>query len=941
MKRLLVLLPCDGLERFELDRDDREAEQLLSAWSALWHPALLAGAEGLPDWLPATTPPPNPAGCLVIVPDCCNASLPGDWLAEINPAETCLLQGHADREQMLAAALKAPGVDARPVDADLAADFLALGYCHFIVELLTRKLRYASNLDMTGLQSAALAAAAAAMDGDSDTARRHLRSAFDRLHEAREYYYPTAARLLDLTLLAPGTFGEPLRGELTAADAKKPRNILATAETLDRLAKEDSDSFALLQKALSEKTAALIGGEWSESPLPMLGHEAIIARLQHGRAEYQRLLGVSPTVFGRRQFGLSPALPQILVRAGFSAAMHFTLDDGQFPAGKNSRVQWEGIDRTQIEALASIPLDAARPSAFLRLAERLGDAMGLDSAGTVVFAHWPGRVCRWYDDLRRIAAYSPVIGAFDGINAYFEATYLAGHRESYRPDQYRSPNPRQAVDKKQRDPISCWTRYYGRRARFDAAVGLRMLAAACSGKVKAEGECEKEDEDRRLELDIENSLEADGGAAAGVDRRLDELLQSRLADVGRSLAAHSSPRPLGEGAGVRAAGRSACRGRLLVNPLSFRQFADSGEVPAMGFSWIDASERATGSASASKHRWLGLRRTKPPLLAEPNLLRNEFCEVHFDPATGAIRAIRDYRGRNPRLAQQIALRRPVAADDESAYSIMAAERIEIVSAGPDVGEMLCQGRLVDRQGRRVAGFRQTTRLCRGSRVIEIIIELDAEQMPSGDPWLSYYAARFAWKDETLSIYRSANMANVPTELQRIEAPLWVELRRDAQRTAILGGGLPYHRRWGLRKLDTLLIVPGETCREFRLGVAIDAPHPAAAALGFLAPPLELPNAPCPAAPSGWLWHLDCRNVLATRWTPLPAETSAALGGFRARFLELDGRRTQAALRCFRPPATARKLDCGDGPAEELAIDGDRISFTIGPHQWLELEARFG
>jgi hypothetical protein len=111
-------------------------------------------------------------------------------------------------------------------------------------------------------------------------------------------------------------------------------------------------------------------------------------------------------------------------------------------------------------------------------------------------------------------------------------------------------------------------------------------------------------------------------------------------------------------------------------------------------------------------------------------------------------------------------------------------------------------------------------------------------------------------------------------------------------------------------------------------------------LGFLAPPLELPNAPCPAAENGWLFHLDCRNVLATNWTPLPAETSAALGGFRARFLELDGRRTRAALRCFRTPATARLLDRGDGAAEQLPVDGDRITFTIGPRQWLELEALF-
>ena len=40
-EQLVFLLPCHGLEDFQLDRDADQAEQLLTAWSALWHPALL------------------------------------------------------------------------------------------------------------------------------------------------------------------------------------------------------------------------------------------------------------------------------------------------------------------------------------------------------------------------------------------------------------------------------------------------------------------------------------------------------------------------------------------------------------------------------------------------------------------------------------------------------------------------------------------------------------------------------------------------------------------------------------------------------------------------------------------------------------------------------------------------------------------------------------
>ena len=79
------------------------------------------------------------------------------------------------------------------------------------------------------------------------------------------------------------------------------------------------------------------------------------------------------------------------------------------------------------------------------------------------------------------------------------------------------------------------------------------------------------------------------------------------------------------------------------------------------------------------------------------------------------------------------------------------------------------------------------------------------------------------------------MMSVATEAPRIEAPHFVDVRSERVRTTILTGGLPYHRRFGVRKMDTLLIVRGETARRFRLGVGIDLPYPAPAAIEFLAP----------------------------------------------------------------------------------------------------------
>ena len=63
-------------------------------------------------------------------------------------------------------------------------------------------------------------------------------------------------------------------------------------------------------------------------------------------------------------------------------------------------------------------------------------------------------------------------------------------------------------------------------------------------------------------------------------------------------------------------------------------------------------------------------------------------------------------------------------------------------------------------------------------------------------------------------------------------------------------------------------------------------------------------------------------------------------GFRVRLLETDGHGVRLGLRCFRPVASARKINPGDVPPLELTVEGDRIDIPIGPHQWVEIEGRF-
>jgi alpha-mannosidase len=355
-------------------------------------------------------------------------------------------------------------------------------------------------------------------------------------------------------------------------------------------------------------------------------------------------------------------------------------------------------------------------------------------------------------------------------------------------------------------------------------------------------------------------------------------------------------------------------------------------------------------------------------------LRNELLEVHVDPHTGAIRGVFDHKSRGPRLAQQLALRLPGASGDaDDAYSIMAADDLAVTSPGPVLGEVVVRGRLHDRQGRRVAGFRQTIRIWRGSRIIELDIELEPDEPLGSDPWNSYYASRLAWADDSASFYRSVNQAVLSTDAMQMEAPHLIDIRGEKVRTTLLCGGLPYHRRYGTRKLDTLLLVRGETCRRFRLGLGIDLPQPMAAATAFLAPRTVAAGWARPANAAGWLFHLDARGVLATHWEPLlegggrkaedgeqgamgggqwegesprtasggsskPDETRIA--GFRVRLVETDGRSIAVGLRTFRAVQSAKKVGRPSEPPTDLPVEGDRIALSLGPHEWAEIEARW-
>jgi len=957
LQQLIVLLPCQSLESLSLERSGDEADQILASWTAMFHPGLLASTGDLPGWHRAEDPPQEVTDSLIVIPHCCEELLPEGWLAHAQNVAARVIRGLQDRQRIVALALELLEGVCDSLSPELVADFFAAGFGQIQVELLTRQLRYMSNLDTESFRRRMVAAAQHAVDGDEASAREELHSAFDLLTEAREYYYPVETYLLDLTLVAPTTIDQSLRAELTA---EGPTNLLICGAVLEQMAREDPACLAILKAAVEKGTVSIIGGEYEEQELPLLAVEGILDELRRGQAAYDSHLGQHPTVFGRRRFGLWPVLPQILQQLGFVGALHFSLDDGRFPTGNQSKIRWEGMDGTAVEALARVPINASLSEAFLSLPRRLGDTMDLDHASTLVFAHWPDRVCTWYRDLRRLLRFSPVLGRFVSVGDYFERTQLVGNQTRPKADEYRPPYLRQAVAKEQPDPISRWVRYYARRAVLDTLTAVTFLADLIGG-LSVPGS-ELDDLARQVDLARNNELDLPRNNELHGNPTLDARLAAAL---GRAIGRFAAVLPRTES--------PAETGLLLVNPFSFSRqvLAETAEleqlpaltgpvraghvspsgsqlivdVPAMGFAWLGRSGETPPPPAPRKRT----KKREEPALAEENLLRNEFFELVICPKTGAIQGIHEYQLRGNRLGQQVAMRLVPPANsrcevwDEQAlaeeYSKMVADEVSVTCAGPLVGEIASRGRLLDWDGNRVAAFRQRTRVRRGSRVVEIQLDLDIDRLPKPDPWNSYYAVRFAWPDETTQLCRSVNWACLPTDNRLLEAPHFIDLRSAKSRVTILTGGLPYHRRFGMRMLDTLLVVHGESRRSFRLGVAIGLGHPIQGALDFLAPKAMIAqNAPPPCSQYGWLFHVDARNVVATHWSPLLLGEQVV--GYRTRLLEVEGRNTRVGIRSFRPVKAARKTDLRGADPKPLPAEDDRVTIDLPAYGWVQVEADF-
>ena len=167
-----------------------------------------------------------------------------------------------------------------------------------------------------------------------------------------------------------------------------------------------------------------------------------------------------------------------------------------------------------------------------------------------------------------------------------------------------------------------------------------------------------------------------------------------------------------------------------------------------------------------------------------------------------------------------------ARRDEPVYSRMIGDSLEITESSPLAGAITTKGRLVDDEGKDVARFTQHYRLTARQSHRRSPHHARPDRHAHCRRLESLLLRPLRLESRSRRMTRGLHDTKQITRSKRFESPQYIEIGDVATKSTIFCGGLAFHQRFGPRMLDTLLIVKGETAREFRLGMGLDVAYPA-------------------------------------------------------------------------------------------------------------------
>jgi hypothetical protein len=965
-RHLILLSPYRLPTESTLYLGDEEVSAFLNGYSVLWHPAALAGAESLPRIATPYDHEQPAGGHVYAVPENPPLMLADDWEEKARAAGAVVFRATADREETLRNlqdALRSalpegdPGRALLDLPRERVGPFFGLALGSLVLEALFEAMSHENVLAAPELFQDVAAAVAALKEPDPEAARVHLQAAADRQLSAREVVYPVTVYVVDLLLLDEEWRLGPL-------GTGEPVNVIACASLLERMSTERPELLAEMREKVAADLAEVLGGPYREREDPFLPLESQVWNLLHGQAVYQELLGQEVRVFARKRFGFHHQLPLLLQSVGIAHVLLVPFDEAVVPSHRSPVVSWPSHDGKQVDCFTRVPQPADTSQTFFHLAHYLHQTIMQDQSATLALLHRDRPASPFYQDWLELSRLAPVLGRWTTLSGYFNEVLTGDYTSPVSPDEFHgdylvertsliadrglqiadsqsSANPQsdesairnpQSAMGKTPFPISDFATQLRGRRKLDAAWTFTAMLRSLGGQVDAvEGQPFVE-------------------YLAGLENRFESLSQYGSQPATEQVQTAMDHAAVGLARRLVARGQPGSPGYLILNPCSFARRVAlelpgfSAPVPVGGpikACQVDGDVgRLVVHLEALGFAWvpiplpLGADALRSPVqtrmrLADERCVRNEFFEAEIDAQTGGLRSVRDLRTRANRLGAMLVY---------NPGSTMRSSSIQVTSASAALGEIVSEGTLHDEQGELLAIFRQRFRAWMGRPLLEVRIELRPVKPPEGYPWHAYYAARFAWRDESATLLRGAFGSAMVTSHTRPETPDFLEIGSGRQNTVIFPGGLPFHQRNGGRMLDVLLMVEGETTTAFDIGVSLDREQPSQTALGIASPigVVRCEQGPPHVGASGWLFHLDASNLMLSTLRPAPDGAD----GIVATLLETTSQGVQANFRCVRNPVRAYVQDLRGNALLDAPTQDDAVLLDVGPSDLLQLRVEF-
>lgn len=880
-RQLYVVLP--ETTRSDWHRRDQDAAALLEAYQSLWHPSFIQYAE-------------RPPECVHEEDD---FSLDGSFVTvlkphwdQMNDASRARLKSQASELAIRSGPSEPLTSHSIPVPADdLASDFHALGGAYLCMQVLFRCMEQELSVDSWLLLSSAKEAEAAMRSGDFEAARHRLREGFDLLLGARQSLYPATISWVDLAI-----FHSSCQANQFRPDRHSPLNVIMTASEMKSLSDSQPDVMNTLRQSVANGEIEVLGGLYDAVPMLHLGMESRLNQFDRSSVEYRRLLDRDVESFGSRTLGLTPDLPQLLMKYRYRYGLHDCFDGSRRPHFHDPMIHWTAPDGSVLESVSRSSVHAGAEKNAFAVFDRLAKTLMNDRAATIVLAHWINEGAAWYHLLRRIHSFAPVFGKWERLSDYFLYAGIPDRPVQSRLDEYQTVLSRDALPAS----ITQAVIHFEQQGIRECAATAHVLALFS-----------KPDRAVSTSQDIQNSMPVDDAFDAW--------------------------------AKALTRGGTSENGFLLLNAGSFPQRATvsipgyisrSPEVHALQHR--DGTTTAVVDVASSGYVWLAAAANPPaassedpPLLATGKRLRNELVELEIDSKAGGLRGIWRVRSGYSRLGQQL-----VYGD----HSRMICKSLTISENGPAAATIETRGDIsAGEKSHVIAHYVQRFRLSFGRPEVELEIELSPIASPGDEPLEHLFACRWAWPDEKATISLSSGLTMLTQRGANWETPGIIEWRERHLLTRVVTRGLPLHRRVAPRMADTFLPVsPGATCK-VAMTIALDMTYPFSTLYEHFMPVRVLPVHARPSGEAaGWLVQQSSSTVVRCGMHAVDHDPLRV----RFRFVETAGKSRKVELKFLRRPVSARLTNFRDQLIFELRVESDTVSIDFSAYEMLQVEVTF-